>query len=147
MGGLVSESASARDCNTSVSLRDASLHSVTEVSKNPSQDTDQSDPAQDETRDGVAGSAPIDPAFYDALPEELCAEVLSGRQGQVNQAWTGLPRGVKFDPLDHGIIWYLLTKSGVSGFPPHPFIDEFIPTVKKDDGISYTYPQKLPDYD
>ncbi|GJW28728.1 E3 ubiquitin protein ligase UPL2-like protein [Tanacetum coccineum] len=71
--------------NTSVSLRDASLHSVTEVSENPSQDTDQSDPVQDEPRDGAAGSAPIDPAFLDALPEELRAEVLSGRQGQVAQ--------------------------------------------------------------
>nr|GEV63223.1 E3 ubiquitin-protein ligase UPL2-like [Tanacetum cinerariifolium] len=71
--------------NTSVSLRDASLHSVTEVSENPGQDTDQSDPAQDEPRDGAAGSAPIDPAFLDALPEELRAEVLSGRQGQVAQ--------------------------------------------------------------
>ncbi|GKA61154.1 suppressor of gamma response 1 [Tanacetum coccineum] len=62
----------------------------------------------------------------------------------VNQAWPGLPRGVKFDPLDHEIIWHLLAKSGVSGFQPHPFIDEFIPTVVKDDGICYTHPQKLP---
>lgn len=62
----------------------------------------------------------------------------------VNQAWPGLPRGVKFDPLDQEIIWHLLAKSGVSGFPPHPFIDEFIPTVYEDDGICYTHPQKLP---
>ncbi|GKC49490.1 hypothetical protein Tco_1072235 [Tanacetum coccineum] len=33
----------------------------------------QSDPAQDEPRDDVAGSAPIDTAFLDALPEELRA--------------------------------------------------------------------------
>ena len=51
---------------------------------------------------------------------------------------------MKFDPLDHEIIWHLLAKSGVSGFQPHPFIDEFIPTVVKDDGICYTHPQKLP---
>ncbi|GKB73536.1 suppressor of gamma response 1 [Tanacetum coccineum] len=63
---------------------------------------------------------------------------------KVNQAWTWLPRGVKFDPLNHEIIWHLLAKSGVSGFLPHPFIDEFIPTTVKDDGISYTHPQKLP---
>nr|XP_043640324.1 SUPPRESSOR OF GAMMA RESPONSE 1 [Erigeron canadensis] len=62
----------------------------------------------------------------------------------VNQAWPGLPRGVKFDPLDQEIIWHLLAKSGVSGFAPHPFIDEFIPTVDEEDGICYTHPQKLP---
>lgn len=62
----------------------------------------------------------------------------------VNQEWPGLPRGVKFDPLDHEIIWHLLAKSGVHGFLPHPFIDEFIPTVEEDDGICYTHPQKLP---
>ncbi|GJR84116.1 suppressor of gamma response 1, partial [Tanacetum coccineum] len=42
----------------------------------------------------------------------------------VTHAWTGLPRRVKFDPLDHEIMWHLLAKSGVSGFQPHPFIDE-----------------------
>ncbi|XP_076922543.1 SUPPRESSOR OF GAMMA RESPONSE 1-like [Bidens hawaiensis] len=62
----------------------------------------------------------------------------------VNQAWPGLPRGVKFDPLDQEIMWHLLAKSGSSGFQPHPFIDEFIPTVEQDDGICYTHPQKLP---
>ncbi|KAK9064637.1 hypothetical protein SSX86_016019 [Deinandra increscens subsp. villosa] len=62
----------------------------------------------------------------------------------VNQAWPGLPRGVKFDPLDQEIMWHLLAKCGVSGFPPHPFINEFIPTVEEDDGICYTHPQKLP---
>nr|GEU55606.1 hypothetical protein [Tanacetum cinerariifolium] len=135
----------------------------------------------DELRNGVAGSALSETAFLDALPEKLCAEILSGRQGQVAQppniepqndgdivpeflatlppairadilaqqqaqrvyrSW--LPRGVKFDPLDHRIIWHLLSKSGASGFQPHPFIDEFILTVKKDDRISYTHPHKLP---
>ncbi|KAK1423167.1 hypothetical protein QVD17_18462 [Tagetes erecta] len=62
----------------------------------------------------------------------------------VNQAWPGLPRGVKFDPLDQEIIWHLLAKNGVNGFTPHPFIDEFVPTVEEDDGICYTHPQKLP---
>ncbi|KAI7727495.1 hypothetical protein M8C21_001511 [Ambrosia artemisiifolia] len=62
----------------------------------------------------------------------------------VNQAWPGLPRGVKFDPLDQEIMWHLLAKSGATGFQPHPFIDEFIPTVDEDDGICYTHPQKLP---
>ncbi|GKE18445.1 suppressor of gamma response 1 [Tanacetum coccineum] len=63
---------------------------------------------------------------------------------KVNQAWTGLPRGVKFDPLDHQIIWHLLAKSGASSFQPKPSTDEFIPTVMKDEGISYKHPQKLP---
>ncbi|GKE81142.1 hypothetical protein Tco_1551142, partial [Tanacetum coccineum] len=58
--------------------------------------------------------------------------------------WTELPRGVKFDRFDHEIIWHLLAKSGVIGFQPHPFIDEFIPTVAKEYGISYTHPQKSP---
>ncbi|XP_071702155.1 SUPPRESSOR OF GAMMA RESPONSE 1 [Rutidosis leptorrhynchoides] len=62
----------------------------------------------------------------------------------VNQAWPGLPRGVKFDPLDQEIIWHLLAKSGVNGFESHPFIDEFIPTVEETDGICYTHPKKLP---
>ncbi|GJR20163.1 high mobility group B protein 6 [Tanacetum coccineum] len=31
---------------------------------------------------------------------------------KVTHAWTVLPRGVKFDPLDHEIIWHLLAKSG-----------------------------------
>ncbi|XP_023746600.1 E3 ubiquitin-protein ligase UPL2 [Lactuca sativa] len=68
-----------RRTNVSINARDASLHSVSEVS----QETDQSDPAEDapRDRDGAAGSAPIDPAFLDALPEELRAEVLSGPQG------------------------------------------------------------------
>ncbi|KAJ9560583.1 hypothetical protein OSB04_005743 [Centaurea solstitialis] len=79
--------------STSVSVRDAALHSVTEVSENPSQETDQSDSAQEEPRDGAAaGSAPIDPAFLDALPEELRAEVLSGRQGPVAQPSNSEPQ-------------------------------------------------------
>nr|GFA76498.1 E3 ubiquitin-protein ligase UPL2-like [Tanacetum cinerariifolium] len=39
----------------------------------------------DEPRNGLAGSAPIDTAFLDALPEKLRFEVVSGRQGQVAQ--------------------------------------------------------------
>nr|GEV21646.1 hypothetical protein [Tanacetum cinerariifolium] len=37
----------------------------------------------DEPRNGVAGSALIETAFLDALPEKLCAEILCGSQGQV----------------------------------------------------------------
>nr|GEZ69955.1 NAC domain-containing protein 8 [Tanacetum cinerariifolium] len=63
---------------------------------------------------------------------------------RVNQAWTGLPCGVKFEPLDHQIIWHLLAKSYASGFQPNPSTDEFIPTIVKDEGISYIHPQKFP---
>ncbi|CAM8948221.1 unnamed protein product [Rhodiola kirilowii] len=62
----------------------------------------------------------------------------------VPQEWPGLPRGVKFDPSDQEIIWHLLTKVGSVNIKPHPFLDEFIATVDKDDGICYTHPQNLP---
>ncbi|KAG8094326.1 hypothetical protein GUJ93_ZPchr0012g20861 [Zizania palustris] len=61
----------------------------------------------------------------------------------VNQ-WPGLPRGVKFDPTGQELLWHLLAKHGKEGAKPHPFIDEFIPTVEEDEGICYTHPQKLP---
>ncbi|KAK6133811.1 hypothetical protein DH2020_032522 [Rehmannia glutinosa] len=62
----------------------------------------------------------------------------------VAHAWPGLPRGVKFDPSDQEIIWHLLAKVGLENSKPHPFIDEFIPTVHEDDGICYTHPRNLP---
>ncbi|XP_058182835.1 SUPPRESSOR OF GAMMA RESPONSE 1-like isoform X2 [Rhododendron vialii] len=62
----------------------------------------------------------------------------------VAQAWPGLPRGVKFDPSDQEILWHLLAKNGVGNKEPHPFVDEFIPTVNEDEGICYTHPQHLP---
>ncbi|KAL2905001.1 SUPPRESSOR OF GAMMA RESPONSE 1 [Bienertia sinuspersici] len=62
----------------------------------------------------------------------------------VVQEWPGLPRGVKFDPADHEIIQHLIAKSGIGDELPHPFIDEFIPTVDELDGICYTHPQNLP---
>ncbi|XAR55846.1 hypothetical protein NMG60_11036062 [Bertholletia excelsa] len=62
----------------------------------------------------------------------------------VTQDWPGLPKGVKFDPSDQEIIMHLLAKVGVGNMKLHPFIDEFIPTVDKDDGICYTHPQCLP---
>ena len=41
-------------------------------------------------------------------------------------------------------MWHLLAKVSVGNMKPHPFIDEFIPTVDEDDGICYTHPQNLP---
>lgn len=62
----------------------------------------------------------------------------------VVQEWPGLPRGVKFDPSDTELLWHLLAKVGQGDAKPHPFINEFIPTVEEGDGICYTHPQKLP---
>ncbi|KAF3331499.1 NAC domain-containing protein 8-like protein [Carex littledalei] len=58
--------------------------------------------------------------------------------------WPGLPKGVKFDPSDQELLWHLLAKAGRSNTKPHPFIDEFIPTVEQDEGICYTHPKRLP---
>lgn len=71
-----------------------------------------------------------------------CQHVIDN--SDVTQEWPGLPRGVKFDPSDQEIIWHLLAKVGEGSLEPHPFIDEFITTLKMDDGICYTHPQRLP---
>lgn len=68
--------------SATVSARDVSLHSVTEVSENSSREADQEGPAAEQQLNSDAGSGAIDPAFLDALPEELRAEVLSAQQGQ-----------------------------------------------------------------
>lgn len=71
--------------HSSAGGRDASLHSVTEVSENSSRDADQDGPAAEQQVNSDAASGAIDPAFLDALPEELRAEVLSAQHGQVTQ--------------------------------------------------------------
>ncbi|KAL6543754.1 hypothetical protein OROGR_010251 [Orobanche gracilis] len=71
-----------------------------------------------------------------------CQHVIDNND--VAHAWPGLPRGVKFDPSDQEIVWHLLAKVGFEDLEPHPFINEFIPTVQEDDGICYTHPQNLP---
>ncbi|KAK8455288.1 hypothetical protein SEVIR_4G198400v4 [Setaria viridis] len=71
-----------------------------------------------------------------------CSHVIDN--SDVVHQWPGLPKGVKFDPSDQELLWHLLAKHGKSGIKPHPFIDEFIPTVEGEDGICYTHPQKLP---
>eukprot|EP01018_Ginkgo_biloba_P038131 Gb_13200 [translate_table: standard] len=62
----------------------------------------------------------------------------------VAQEWLGLPAGVKFDPSDQELLGHLESKLGVGNVKPHPLIDEFIPTLDKDDGICYVHPEKLP---
>ncbi|KAF8377410.1 hypothetical protein HHK36_030787 [Tetracentron sinense] len=82
-----------------VSSRDASLHSVSEVSENPSQEADQSGPAEEQQINREADSVPIDPAFLDALPEELRAEVLLVQQNQVAQPSNVQPQNAEdIDP-------------------------------------------------
>ncbi|GMP55097.1 hypothetical protein CsSME_00020022 [Camellia sinensis var. sinensis] len=78
--------------STPVSGRDASLHSVTEVSEDPSQVPDQGGQLEEQQVNGDADSASIDPTFLDALPEELRAEVLSAQQGQVAQPSNAEPQ-------------------------------------------------------
>ncbi|KAG7032085.1 SUPPRESSOR OF GAMMA RESPONSE 1 [Cucurbita argyrosperma subsp. argyrosperma] len=82
---------------------------------------------------------------WESNPSRSCPNCLHTiDNSDVAHEWPGLPRGVKFDPSDQEIIWHLLAKVGIGGSRPHPFIDEFIPTVVEDDGICYTHPQKLP---
>ncbi|XP_021283908.1 E3 ubiquitin-protein ligase UPL2-like [Herrania umbratica] len=71
--------------STATGGRDAPLHSVTEVSENSSREADQDSTAAEQQINSDAASGSIDPAFLDALPEELRAEVLSAQQGQVAQ--------------------------------------------------------------
>ncbi|KAJ4756341.1 NAC domain-containing protein 8 [Rhynchospora pubera] len=59
----------------------------------------------------------------------------------VGVEWPGLPVGVKFDPSDLELIEHLESKVNSK---PHMFIDEFIPTVKQEQGICYTHPENLP---
>ncbi|XP_031386394.1 E3 ubiquitin-protein ligase UPL2-like isoform X2 [Punica granatum] len=63
--------------------RDTSLHRVTEVPENSAREGEQDGHTAEQQMTPDAGS--IDPAFLDALPEELRAEVLSAQQGQVAQ--------------------------------------------------------------
>lgn len=78
--------------STPVSGRDAPLHSVTEVSENSSREADQDAPAVEQQINTDGGSGSIDPAFLEALPEELRAEVLSAQQGQVTQPSNAEPQ-------------------------------------------------------
>ncbi|KAF8407117.1 hypothetical protein HHK36_006242 [Tetracentron sinense] len=61
--------------------------------------------------------------------------------------WFGLPAGVKFDPTDQELIELLNAKVKAKYLKSHPLIDEFIPTIEREDEICYTHPEKLPDCD
>ncbi|XP_051123521.1 E3 ubiquitin-protein ligase UPL2-like isoform X2 [Andrographis paniculata] len=76
--------------SSSLSGRDASLHSVTEVTEDPIREADQSVPPEEEQHNHDAES--IDPAFLDALPEELRAEVLSAQPSEAPQSQNPEPQ-------------------------------------------------------
>ncbi|PPD77228.1 hypothetical protein GOBAR_DD25835 [Gossypium barbadense] len=71
--------------STAVGGRDVPLHSVTEVSENSSREAEQDSTTAEQQMNSDGGSGSIDPAFLDALPEELRTEVLSAQQGPVAQ--------------------------------------------------------------
>lgn len=77
---------------TPLSGREPPLHSVTEVSENPSQESEQGAAAGEQPRRSGVDSGSIDPAFLDALPEELRAEVLSNQQSQAPQPQNAEPQ-------------------------------------------------------
>lgn len=78
--------------SSTVTAREVSLHSVTEVSENSSREAEQDGSAAEQQINSDTGSGAIDPAFLDALPEELRAEVLSAQQGQAAPSSSAEPQ-------------------------------------------------------
>lgn len=77
--------------SATASARETSLDRVTEVPEN-SQEAEHDGPSTEQQVNSDAVSGSIDPAFLDALPEELRAEVLSAQQGQVAQPASAEPQ-------------------------------------------------------
>ncbi|KAL3643468.1 hypothetical protein CASFOL_014283 [Castilleja foliolosa] len=74
-----------------------------------------------------------------------CGHVIKLQDHQTGlQDLPGLPAGVKFDPSDQEILQHLEAKVLSDTRILHPLIDEFIPTIKGENGICYTHPEKLP---
>lgn len=71
--------------STPVGARETALHSVSEVAESPGQEAEQGVQGDGQQTHGDAESGSIDPAFLEALPEELRAEVLSAQQSQAAQ--------------------------------------------------------------
>ncbi|XP_021754734.1 SUPPRESSOR OF GAMMA RESPONSE 1-like [Chenopodium quinoa] len=93
----------------------------------------------------ASGSCDVEKIKWKSNPTRSCPRCEHTiDNNDVVQEWPGLPRGVKFDPTDQEIIQHLIAKSGIGNEKPHPFIDEFIPTVDEEDGICYTHPKNLP---
>ncbi|KVI02443.1 No apical meristem (NAM) protein [Cynara cardunculus var. scolymus] len=49
-----------------------------------------------------------------------------------------------FDPSDVELLEHLAAKCGVGNEKPHPYVDEFIPTLDVEEGICYEHPENLP---
>nr|XP_043634577.1 SUPPRESSOR OF GAMMA RESPONSE 1-like [Erigeron canadensis] len=62
----------------------------------------------------------------------------------VSVEWPGLPVGVKFEPTDVELMGHLAAKCGEGNTTPHPFINDFIPTIDVDEGICSKHPENLP---
>lgn len=93
----------------------------------------------------ASGTSDLQQFKWKSNPTRLCPHcqyVIDN--SDVAQEWPGLPRGVKFDPTDQEIIQHLLAKAEIGDEKPHPFINEFIPSVDEEDGICYTHPRNLP---
>ncbi|XP_047334842.1 SUPPRESSOR OF GAMMA RESPONSE 1 [Impatiens glandulifera] len=58
--------------------------------------------------------------------------------------WPGFPAGVKFDPSDTELLDHLAAKCRPENSTAHVFIDEFISTVEREEGICYSHPEDLP---
>lgn len=71
-----------------------------------------------------------------------CSYVIDN--SDVTMQWPGLPAGVKFDPSELELLEHLEQKIGLGVSRPHVLIDEFIPTIDKDEGICYAHPANLP---
>ena len=65
----------------------------------------------------------------------------------MSHEWPRFSAGVKFDPSDVELLEHLAAKCGVGNSKPHMFMDEFIPTVDREEGICYTHPENLPGND
>ncbi|GAB2292986.1 hypothetical protein Dimus_027209 [Dionaea muscipula] len=78
--------------STQLNGRESSLCSVSEIAETPSQGADHGAPVEGQQIHGDSESGSIDPAFLDALPEELRAEVLSAQPGQVAQPTNAEPQ-------------------------------------------------------
>ncbi|KAF9603290.1 hypothetical protein IFM89_034639 [Coptis chinensis] len=74
------------------SSRDASLQSVSEVSESAGPEAVRDGPTEEQQINSEVDSGSIDPAFLDALPEELRAEVLSTQHGQAAQPSNSQPQ-------------------------------------------------------
>ncbi|XP_022748919.1 NAC domain-containing protein 73-like [Durio zibethinus] len=73
-----------------------------------------------------------------------CGHQIKGRDQAGIHDLPGLPAGVKFDPTDQELLEHLEGMVRSDARKLHPCMDEFIPTIERENGICYTHPEKLP---